>query len=318
MVFRGVLGAHVCWRCQLHLLKPSAQTESAFRLNPQRPRGLRLQHDEAWSGRAESSITLSRKSKDLGAENGHAKSWTSSNSETPNGKNRERYRAWRPLIKKVIKEHPLGRLHGFRGHKLRENAAELDVNSLGEPAEVIVLRDAGFRFNPQREMEEMKMVEKVDILAQLDAERGLVGQAEVEKSIEEFRPKSKTITWEALQSIQRQLVAGFTTSQLVKYIEAFERRKKNKEEQHGLESQDDLPGAILTKTSWVPGTSETGEEFDDGVLRGYGSEALTPKLRLVLLMLRQYWQLEAQDIIESIGEVELEIRSKELELLICT
>lgn len=213
-------------------------------------------------------------------------------------------------------EYPLGRFYGFRGPRLKENVAELNVKSLGEPAEVIVLQDTGFRFHPPPEIEELKTTEKVDILARLDAEKGLIGQADVEKSIEGFRPKSKIITWDELQSIQRQLVTGFTTSQLTIYTQAFERRKKDQEEKHEVEPSKKLVGAILRKTVWVPGISETGEEFDEDVLRGYGLEALTPKLRLVLRMLHQCWQLEVKDVIESIGEVEFEIRSEELDLLI--
>jgi hypothetical protein len=164
----------------------------------------------------------------------------------------------------------------------------------------------------------LKVAEKVDILAQLDAERGLPGQSDVEKHIEEFMPKKKIITWDELQSIQQQLVAGFTSLQIQKYIAASKLRQGREDEQHGVQTQNELSGAILRKTSWLPGISETGEGFDESVLRGYGSEALTPKLRLVLIMLRQCWQLEAQEVVESIGEVELELRNKELDLLIRT
>ena len=156
----------------------------------------------------------------------------------------------------------------------------------------------------------------MDILTQLNAERGLITQADVEKNIEGFIPKTKTISWEELQQIQRQLVSGFTTSQLIKYSDAYGRRQKKEDEEHEMGIRKGSIGAIIRKTEWVPGISETGDEFEESALRGYDSEAFTHKQRLVLLLLRQCWQIEAQEVIESIGEVELEVRGTELELLI--
>jgi hypothetical protein len=307
------------------------QTRPTFSAFSRRPRGHRLQHDEAWSD-AESSSTLHYKSKVSRTKDDHVEPWDTLTSQYPpqergklaNGRrvsgtrtNRP-LKAYRPLVKSAVSEHPLGRLYGFRGHRLRENAADLNVDSLGSPAEIIVLRETGFHFKPSPEIEQLEVAEKVDILASVGSKRELLEQADVEKNIEEFKPKTKTITWDELQSIQRQLAAGFTTMQITKYIEAFRRRQKAEKEKDGLESRNHLSSAILRQTSWVPGISETSEEFDDSVLRGYRSEALTPKLKLALLMLRQCWQLEAQDVIESIGEVELELRNEELELLIRT
>lgn len=319
MILRGASGAHVCWRCHLRLFKPSVQADYALASYSQRPKGFRQKHNEASLGSEESPSTLLHKSKSPQAKNGQDDSLNGSEScvRYTVGQRTRFLGPYRSSRRSRI-HHVLGELYGFHGHKLRAGAAELKVNSLGKPAEVIILRDAGFEFMPPPQVEELKATEKTDILAQLDAERGFIGQSDVEKSIEEFKPKTNTITWDELQSIQRQLAAGFTVSQLVKYIEAFEHRQKYDENQHGSETPGNSSGAILRKTRWVPGITESGNEFDDGIVRGYQSEALTPKLRLVLFMLRQCWQLEAEDITWSIGEVELEIRKGELELLIRT
>jgi hypothetical protein len=199
---------------------------------------------------------------------------------------------------------------------LREKRAELNIDSLGIPAEVIVLRDAGFHSNPRSEIEELKVIEKVDILTQLDAERGLITQADVENNIGRLKPKTKTISWAELQQVQRQLVSGFTTSQLVKYCDAYGSRQKKGDEEHGGDTQEDSMGVIIRKTEWLPGISEASDEFEESDLRGYDSEAFTHKQRLALLLLRQCWHVEAQEVVESIGEVELEVRGTELELLI--
>ena len=66
----------------------------------------------------------------------------------------------------------------------------------------------------------------------------------------------------------------------------------------------------------MPQVSMTGDDFEETLLRGYDSEAYTPKQRLALMLMRQCWQLEVHEIAESLGEVELEVASTDLELLI--
>jgi hypothetical protein len=194
----------------------------------------------------------------------------------------------------------------------------VDVDSLGAPSEVIVLRDAGFLSNPLPAMEDLEMPQKVDILAQVQAERGIVTQADVEKNIEHFRPKTNTISWDELQQIQQQLVSGFTISQLVNYIDSREHRPEKVEKQRQAGVQEGSAGAEIRQTLWMPQISEPGASFEESHLRGYDSEAFTHKQRLVLLLLRQCWQLETQEIIDSIGELQIEIPQRELELLIGT
>jgi hypothetical protein len=313
MISRGASGTHVCRRCQLRLSK-SLPTNSVS-LPPLRPpRGARLQYNDAWAGRVETSSTLAQSPE--GSRNDYDEGISRTLTKIKQTRGIKGPGAWHPLRKKAVTEHPLGRLHGFRGHRLREKRAELNIDSLGKPAEVIVLRDAGFHSNPRPEIEELKVTEKVDILTQLDAERGLITQADVEKNIEEFKPKTKFVSWDELQELQRQLVSGFTTSQLIKYSDVHGRRPQKGNEEHELDTRNDSIGAIIRRTEWAPGISETGDEFEGSSLRGYDSEAFTHKQRLVLLLLRQCWQLEAQEVVESIGEVELGVRGKELELLI--
>ncbi len=295
-------------------LSKSLPNNSASLSHLRRSQGARLLNNDASSGSVETSNTLAQKCE--GSQNNQYDGMPQRTAKTKQTQDFKRSGVWHPLRKKAITEHPLGRLYGFRGHKLREKRAELNVDSLGAPAEVIVLRDAGFYSNRPREIEELKATEKVDILAQLDAERGLITQADVEKNIEKFRPKTKTISLVELQQLQRELVSGFTTSQLIKYLDTHGRRQKKEDEEHIIGTRQEYPRAVIRRTQWMPRTSETGVEFEESSLRGYDSEAFTPKQRLVLVLLRQIWQLEAQEIVDSIGELEVEISGTELELLI--
>lgn len=215
-----------------------------------------------------------------------------------------------PLHKPKVSQYPLGRLHVRR--KLREKAVPLGLETLGSEARVIVLRDADVQFSPRPEMEALEG-EPVDILARLDAERGLIGQAEVEQNIEELRPDEdkRVVTWEELKAVEQQLLSGFTTNQLVRYIGNFEQQQKAQRAR-----EDGQAEGFVRKTLWMPGISDTGDHFEESLMRGYGSDAFTSKQRLVLQLLRHCWQLEVRELVDTIGEVEVEIRPMELELLI--
>lgn len=316
MILRRTLGAHICLRCQLRLLKRAALSNSILPTYAQQARGIRQQQNEAWPETLDSSEPTSPLA-EVPTEAAESEVKKRQASERKRIRQDTVYKRL-PLANDRLTEHPLGRLHGFRGRKVREQAVGLGVDTLGTEAKVIVLRDAGVHYSPRPEIEELKGGEAVDILAQLDAERGLIGQGEVEKNIDELKPKDpqKPITWDELQVIEQQLVNGFTVSQLVRYIGSFEVRQKTKIPSNVGKTQRECQGPIIEETNWMPGISENGEEFDKSLLRGYGSDAFTPKQRLVVQLLRQCWHLEVREVIESTGEVELKMGSAELELLL--
>jgi hypothetical protein len=344
MILRGISGAHICLRCQLRLLTKPVQAV-VLPSNTKHPRGARLQHNQSQPGVFDEGTKAFTPEETLGtnleneipegrttseAQLQHSESYPDrSNDDTETLTSEEEIpeeltppeaesQPWRvnyPRFRRLnaISEHPLGRLHGFRGHKLREKAIGLDIDSLGSKSEVIVLRDSGARYNPRPEIEELKGARPIDILAQLDAERGLIGQSEVEKNIDELMPEgsSRVISWDTLRSIEQQLANGFTINQLLQYIHSFDAKQKSVEKQPQVEPS----GPITRITSWMPGESETGEEFVETLSRGYGSEAFTPKQLLALQIIRQCWRLEAAEVVESLGEIELELRAAEFELL---
>jgi Mitochondrial inner-membrane-bound regulator len=314
MILRANSSSNICLRCQTHLSRILIPPESFLWPCTQLPRGVRLQHNEARPETPEPNLRAHDVRQEHHDERRFDRSLASNDSPHKSIKQLN-------VGGEKLTRYPFGRLYGVRGHQKREKAVGLDINSLGTPSEVIVLRDAAVRQIPSK-MEDVETPERVDILAQLDAERGLISQAEVEKNIEELMPKgdAKGVSWAELRGIQEQLVSGFTVTQLVKYIDSFKARsdtaKSRDEDQHKAGPL----GPIRRKTAWMAGISETGGYFEENSLRGYGSEAFTPKQRLVLQLLRQCWGIEVQEVTESIGEIELELEQTELELLIsrCT
>lgn len=211
-----------------------------------------------------------------------------------------------------ISEHPLGKLYGYTGQQLRENREKLGVDVLGEAAEVIVLRDSKIRNYTQSGYEEsLEAQEGIDILAKLDEERGLVGWTEVEGNINDFRPIDgrHPQTREEFGDLLKGLQNGFTVPQLTKYLQT-----------HGRKDLADLApitaSLALRMSPWIPGVSESDERLDDDHLRGYDLESYTSKQRLVLRLLRECWKLELPFVEEGVGQIEVEIKPADLDLLL--
>lgn len=208
------------------------------------------------------------------------------------------------------------RLHGHRGLKKQEFRKALTRNSLGDTAKVIVLRDSlvnWYELDPQHV--EPQEAAHIDILGQLAEESGLAGWKEVEKNIDGFRPASKRQTWDEFNDLVRALQEGFTSGQLQTYIESF--KEKQKPEEPKSEWTTLAPDAGLRRvTPWMPGVSELQETFDNDPLRGYFLESHTAKQRLVLQLLRECWLLELPELLDGIGQFEVEVSSGDLELLL--
>jgi SLS1 protein N-terminal domain len=216
-----------------------------------------------------------------------------------------------------ISHQPFGRLHGRHGVKLRENLEKLQATSLGEEANVIVLRDSGFTAYEQREQLKAKEAEHIDILGQLADERGLVGQDEVNRNIDAFRPKkgSEPEDWDDINTLVRDLQEGFTITQLENYIETFEGRgEPESPPEEWVNDEETAP--ISAITPWQPGISNDTDHFDNDPLRGYFLESHTSKQRVILQLLRECWMLELPELEEGMGQFEIKINQDDLVVLL--
>lgn len=215
-----------------------------------------------------------------------------------------------------VSEHPLGRLYGYLGQMQRENRESLEnMSTLGDPAEVIILRDSKINtfMGSLREIDAIEP-ESIDILATLDNERGLVGQKEVEENINLLRPKEGEYpqNWEELDSLVQELQSGFTVSQLARYVQSYEAAKGPMEA-----SPEAKSGALIPRISpWIPDASNPTRTSDGDFTRGYAFESYTSKQRLALRLIRECWKLDIPEPEDGIGEVELELRPGDYELLL--
>ncbi|PVH80198.1 hypothetical protein DL98DRAFT_515690 [Cadophora sp. DSE1049] len=218
---------------------------------------------------------------------------------------------------KAFRDGVGGGLHGHRGLQVQENRERLNTTTLGDPADVLVLRDSIltlYAAGGSRAMESMEP-EHIDILSQLEEERGLVGQKEVDSNIDAFRPANERQDWEAINELVKQLQDSFTMTQLQRYIRNFEgRRDPEPPIESWVTSQEDAK--IHRVTPWLPGVSEIQEYFDNDPLRGYFLPSHTVKQRVVLQLLRECWMLELPELVDGIGQFEIEVGKEDMDLIL--
>lgn len=204
----------------------------------------------------------------------------------------------------------MGKLYGHGGKKLREEREHLDFQALGENAEVIVLRDSRFTtYNRANKTKPDQEPKPIDILATLESERGLVGNKEVDENINQFRPKEgeEPQDWDTFNSLVQDLQAGFTATQLQRYIKAFSKANTERPSATPL---------IPWVSPWVPATSQDTQNADGDYARGYSVASYTNKQKLALRLIRECWELELPELVAGIGEVELELNPKDYDLLL--
>ncbi|KAI6717210.1 hypothetical protein JHW43_000385 [Diplocarpon mali] len=211
------------------------------------------------------------------------------------------------------------RFHGHRGMKKEEYREALNERTLGKRAKVIVLRDSKLNLYDLGESQERLPIKKaahIDILGRLAEERGLVGQREVDRNIDNFRPKNERQTWEEVNDILRKMQDGFTMTQVNRYIEEFKRREDERPLREIRIHRSNANDGNMLVTPWAAGVSEIQDRFVQGPGRGYLLESHTIKQRAIMRLLRECWNLEISDLADGIGQFEIEFRKEHLELFL--
>lgn len=296
MITRSSLRPHVCLQCQRNLTKRFTQSTtnadpdpSARSIDTSRSSSSAIQHEpptEKPTFRTRRKPFINRKFK--------ATSGT-----------------------RVVGLDRTARLHGHRGRKLQENIEDLKLNSLGDAATAVVLRDSKYTFYTHVARLKDQEAEHVDIGKLLEQERGLVSQEEVRSSIDALRPQESQIpqTWEELNEYINVLAEGFTTTQLATYFESSKTKAIP-----GVILDDDnkyltSDSHILGVTPWMPGVSQISESFEANPLRGYVVASQTTKQKLAIKIFRQCWQLEVPEISEGLGQFEIQLARQDIDLL---
>ena len=229
---------------------------------------------------------------------------------------------------------------------LAQRRIPLGINSLGEPAQIRVLRDKPEKRKRAQDAA-VKPVEDVDqnlaveeLLEMNSSNESFSSMNEAFENLDNIREasfgsKKINVTPNASQCLQvgQQIHDGFTTPQLRAYFVSFDQSKSSQPPK--LDDLDTIYKTVPFKRSrWFQGASEfpemaverLGSRFKarpkDNVLIGPrnvtqdGSVKQTKKQALVEKILRDCWSIRTAEEKQSNGEVDVQIRSEHLQLLL--
>ncbi|SZF04768.1 unnamed protein product [Blumeria hordei] len=204
---------------------------------------------------------------------------------------------------------------GKRRLKVMKNVERLDEGE-GKSSKIIIIQDSVLSTYSQT----LKHVAPedtvpIDIMGQLGEEVGSARTGEVYENIDSLRPKTRQLSsWEELNEVVDQLSNGFTSAQLEQYMSYYRAKYGLKQPCTNIERDNEAP--IVSKTSWRPGISDIKTHFDNSSTRGYLMSSRTAKQRYAIRLLCECWEVELPDLIDGVGQFELQVRKDILEILL--
>ena len=227
-----------------------------------------------------------------------------------------------------------------RSNKPTKNS--LGLNVLGEPAEVLVLRDRQYRVDhessmgrlhatgPDRNPVQEPMSSSV-LMEKMDAERGIVDIDEVCNNIESVRASwvestEGNVTGLSYHDLATRLRDGFTKPQLAAYLT----RNDKKPIADVFDLNAEISNSLYTRSSWqIVGNSQARQSKapkiadktpyegsntaeDPGKERGQGRK----KDALVQRLLRRCWNISPRFQESLIGELDLRVQESHLNLIV--
>lgn len=211
-----------------------------------------------------------------------------------------------------------GKLRGKRGREVRDDAATLPVNTLGQPAEVIILRDAPSErehdavTTPPSEPSKRSspQLSEQEIIASLAQEKEDSWREKVDQRIQSLRPKNAgddkstpTISRREYKTLERALIDGFTSRQLKDFL-----KRNQPDAQSSAEGQQ-----VPSFAPWRPGTTPIGVKLSHGPIQVEGL-AHGPKQRTVARIARELWRIDIAEEVSCIGELEFAVPKTHLSL----
>jgi len=224
----------------------------------------------------------------------------------------------------------------------------LGIDSLGQPAEVLILRErhkqrGRIRPDVEREYSEPSdespaaAMSSSDMLDEMNAERGIIDTDQVCKNIDiakgewikEFNlPREITGSLLATKyygGFASKLYNGFTMSQLATYLE----RNAQMHSLDPLDLHNEFSSALYSRSCWSAGTTDLLQIRAPNILNNDGigasvgrafqetsEEHVSPKLSLINAILRHCWRLRPEENETSIGELDIQLQSIHLQLIV--
>lgn len=244
------------------------------------------------------------------------KTWRADESQTSTRKPRSKIHTNKEQ-EKLVPIQPAPRSYRKGSTRLVENFSKLSVDTLGQAAEVIVLREDGSWIKKYTFREEENATEGGLALEDLvDQDDGLSLELVME-NIDELRPQHQILPAGEFKSVFDMVMKGFTAVQIEGYVARYHRRIEEGDETPFLGA---VPGTVKPH-SWIISQSQWVPEVKGAVagvgypLAGYILKSMPPKQRLVMQLMRECWGMSVQELNHGSGAVEVRIRDLEFKLL---
>ena len=202
-----------------------------------------------------------------------------------------------------------------------QRSANIGVESLGEPAEVILLPDAALGLEHERprylrvEEVDAERLSAEDLLASVGADRSYVPPEEVRRSLHEIKTSypQKGLSWEEWLEARNKLCKAFSSLQLAHYVVNEAREKR------GNKAEGQSSSMILQQSTWTPGITPFREfriqDFDRKRVL-VTATSLRKKEAFAERILKECWDHHVQANTTDIGEIEILLRPEHLSLLV--
>lgn len=213
-----------------------------------------------------------------------------------------------------------GKIRGKKGREVREDTAALPVRTLGQPAEVIILRDAPVEQEQDEEtppsVESSKtdsQLSRQEIVASLRSVDPSSLKTKVEEQIQKLRPPSSgneyigsLLPRQDFDKLRKALTDGFTVQQLRAFLK---RNLPNAQPSVGSDQDRSF-------VAWRPGTSSIDTELPERVRREISRYKIPVKHKVVLRILEDLWHIDTIEDVNTIGELEVHVSWNQLALFL--
>lgn len=209
--------------------------------------------------------------------------------------------------------------HYRKGHvRLVEDLPQLSVETLGQDAPVIVLRERGqWRRRPMKQ-DENSVDGSLKIQDHADQEEG-IGLDTIVENIDELRPEHRILPARDFKDVFDILLKGFTAIHLETYIERNRQRLAEGDETPFLGViPDELMSRpwIVSQSRWIPDVKDAVADVAHP-MKGYILKTMPPKQRLVMQLMRECWGMSVQELLHGQGVLDITVRDLEFRLLTC-
>ncbi|KAK8199326.1 mitochondrial inner-membrane-bound regulator-domain-containing protein [Phyllosticta capitalensis] len=216
-------------------------------------------------------------------------------------------------------------------HVLLEDYTPLDRMTLGQKAEVLVLRDVDIDFGHKGEMSydeagaaDAKEREQAreEIEASIASETSVAGQEEVNVAINQLKPKSgkvrRIFSAEHLEKLRKSL-HGFLLPQLRRFVKIAEDERKLEalkridDRINAKENNDEASSRELPKSIWQEGITDIETRLPRGAL--YLEPERLKKAELIDYIIKRIWHVTTVEEMDAVGEIEVGVKLWHLELV---